>query len=132
MKSSIPVLLLLFGWIASFGNCDRSYRIIEKTNNNEKPGKEDEQCMAEIRQACGASECCRKLFQLQKSQGDEKHVSKMEDEYSNTDEIPDGDDDEEENQSGPPSFTNDYPDKRGAFMKADAEGEPGDMNKKKT
>ncbi|GIY87308.1 hypothetical protein CDAR_431151 [Caerostris darwini] len=123
MKSSIPLLLLLFSWIASFCNCDRSYRIIEKTHNNGKqdPPAEDEQCMDEMRKACGASECCRKLFQL-----DESHAKR-----NATEQVTEEEEDEDEMESGSSPSADDYPGKKGIYQKDDDESWSEEQKKRK-
>ncbi|GIY88993.1 hypothetical protein CDAR_510061 [Caerostris darwini] len=139
MKSSIPLLLLSFCWIASFGNCDRSYRVIEKIRNSGKHNQpaEQEQCMAEMRKACGASECCRKLFLLDESyaKSNKEHASKMEDKPQTSEERRREEEDveEEEDESESSSFGDDYPKSAGKSPKSedDDESDPVKQRKRK-
>ncbi|GIY10888.1 hypothetical protein CEXT_299971 [Caerostris extrusa] len=81
-----------------------------------------EQCMDEMRKACGASECCRKLFQLDESQAksnEEQYVSEMEDENSNTEEVTEEGVDEDEKDSGSSPSSDDYPGKKGLYLRSE-------------
>ncbi|GIY38098.1 hypothetical protein CDAR_588121 [Caerostris darwini] len=121
MKSSIPLLLLSICWIASFGNCDISYRVIRKNHNNGKQNQEEEQCMDEMRKACGASECCRKLFQL-----DESHAKR-----NATEQVTEEEEDEDEMESGSSPSSDDYPGKKGKHLISEDDPEFGVVKQKR-
>ncbi|GIY98594.1 hypothetical protein CEXT_572971 [Caerostris extrusa] len=135
--SSVIVLL-----IASFGNCDRSYRVIEKIRNNGKRNRPEEQarqswpvkrrnsttalipgeserfdCSPRVlgispkssssrtmhgrnAKSLQASECCRKLFQLDESyaKSNKEHVSKTKDKIPSSEERRREEEDEEEEE----------------------------------
>ncbi|GIY10892.1 hypothetical protein CEXT_299991 [Caerostris extrusa] len=67
-----------------------------------------------MRKACGASEYCRKLFQLDEShaKSNEEHVSKIKDEDPNTEEVTAEDEDEDEKESASSPSSDDYREKK--------------------
>ncbi|GIY10894.1 hypothetical protein CEXT_300001 [Caerostris extrusa] len=67
-----------------------------------------------MRKACGASECCRKLFQLDQSHAKSKdgYFSKMKAEHPNTEENFEEEEEEDEKESGLSESSDDYPEKR--------------------